>query len=229
MYIEQLRQFYTVLRRFPVNLLSSATTGANLNLTHFIYISIIILGVDALMTKKATKLELLKPFRILLNLLDKPEIGSAILEDVLVEVFKNLFFSYQHFNPKGKPENKSAGEKSVKRSEPAKQNSPRENHMEELIKTGNLLFNTFEPYFMWQYIAKLLASCNRRGAEREGNHPVGESNHEVKFPTGENDLAGKSSNGGETDEKLEILDVIRLTDFILNIVALVGFSVVIVE
>ena len=175
------------------------------------------------MTKKATKLELLKPFRILLNLLDKPEIGSAILEDVLVEVFKNLFFSYQHFNPKEKAENKAGSEKAaVKRTEAAKQSSPRENHMEELIKTGNLLFNTFEPYFMWQHIAKLLVSCNRRSHGLEDNYPIGESNPDVKIPTGENEPEGKSSNGEEVDEKLEIFDVIRLTDFILNIVALVG-------
>ena len=54
-------------------------------------------GVEPIAAKKGTKLELLKPFRILLNLLDKPEIGSAILEDILVEVFENLFQNWQHF------------------------------------------------------------------------------------------------------------------------------------
>lgn len=32
----------------------------------------------------------LKPFRILISLLDKPELGPAILEDVLIEVFRTL-------------------------------------------------------------------------------------------------------------------------------------------
>ena len=195
-----------------------------------------IVGVDALMARKTSKLELLKPFRILLNLLDKPEIGSAILEDVLVEVFKNLFLSYKHFHPKETSENKNAVERSLKRNEPVKQTTSKENPMEELIKTGNLLFNTFEPYFMWQYIAKLLASCNRRGQNAgdnvptEGNDPgrnVSKENGPMcNAPTGEDDHQGESLNDGgddENDEKLEILDVIRLTDFILNIVALVRF------
>lgn len=33
----------------------------------------------------------LRPFRILISLLDKPEIGSAILEDVLIDVFKHMY------------------------------------------------------------------------------------------------------------------------------------------
>jgi hypothetical protein len=190
------------------------------------------------MTKKGTKLEMLKPFRILLNLLDKPEIGSAILEDVLIEVFKNLFLSHQHFNPKETSENKNGGERSLKRSESVKQSSSKENPMEELIKTGNLLFNTFEPYFMWQYIAKLLASCNRRG-----QNPTGGNDPSDKVPNGEKDPGdnvskenGPLCNGptknlndsevDQSDEQLGILDLIRLTNFILNIVALVRFSLI---
>ena len=170
------------------------------------------------MAKKGTKLELLKPFRILLNLLDKPEIGSAILEDVLVEVFKNLFLSYQHFNPRQSVGIKDGGLRSLKRNETVKETNSKENPMEELIKTGNLLFNTFEPYFMWQYIAKLLASCNRKGQSSE-----------VDLSDKRNDPAckvdPKNFNDKDADEndQLEILDVIRLTDFVLNIVALVGF------
>ena len=208
------------------------------------------------MSKKSSKLGLLKPFRILLNLLDKPEIGSAILEDILIEVFKNLFLSHQHFNPKDTEKNKSTIERSLKRNAPAKQNGSKENPMEELIKTGNLLFNTFEPYFMWQYIAKLLTSCNKRRQNAGGNVPTGENHpgfkvltrdndpgknisketsHVCNDPFGESDptrndpsgeIIRKKSNDGkddERDEQLEVLDVIRLTDFILNIVALVRF------
>ena len=169
------------------------------------------------MSRKTTKLELLKPFRILLNLLDKPEIGSAILEDVLIEVFKNLFISYQHFNPKESVE-KNRGMTSRK-NEPVKQSISKENPMEELIKTGNLLFNTFEPYFMWQYIAKLLAACNRDtdNGKRKATTPKG---------GGPETNVSSEKNVKEIEEnydKLEVLDVIRLTDFILNIVALVRF------
>jgi hypothetical protein len=172
------------------------------------------------MTKKGTKLEMLKPFRILLNLLDKPEIGSAILEDVLIEVFKNLFLSHQHFNPKETSENKNGVERSLKRSESVKQSSSKENPMEELIKTGNLLFNTFEPYFMWQYIAKLLASCNRRG-----QNPTAGNDPSDKVPNGEKDPGDnvskengplcngptKNLNDSEVDQSDEQLGILDLT------------------
>jgi len=31
----------------------------------------------------------------------------------------------------------------------------------ELIKTANLLFNSFEPYYMWDYIAHWFEECCR--------------------------------------------------------------------
>ncbi len=33
----------------------------------------------------------LRPFRILISLLDKPEIGSNILEDVLIDIFRYMY------------------------------------------------------------------------------------------------------------------------------------------
>lgn len=33
----------------------------------------------------------LRPFRILISLLDKPEIGSSILEDVLIDIFRYMY------------------------------------------------------------------------------------------------------------------------------------------
>uniref|UniRef100_A0A665VI32 DOP1 leucine zipper like protein A n=1 Tax=Echeneis naucrates TaxID=173247 RepID=A0A665VI32_ECHNA len=97
----------------------------------------------------------LKPFRILISLLDKPELGPAILEDVLIEVFRTLYtqcrteldlqnqspFSKDHTHLSSKlRENKKTA---------------------ELIKTANLLFNSFEPYYMWDYIARWFEECCR--------------------------------------------------------------------
>lgn len=31
----------------------------------------------------------------------------------------------------------------------------------ELIKTANLLFNSFEPYYMWDYVARWFEECCR--------------------------------------------------------------------
>uniref|UniRef100_A0A8B9RBV9 Dopey N-terminal domain-containing protein n=1 Tax=Astyanax mexicanus TaxID=7994 RepID=A0A8B9RBV9_ASTMX len=90
----------------------------------------------------------LKPFRILISLLDKPELGPAILEDVLIEVFRSLHtqcraeLDLQNQNPFSKDQTQLSSKL-------------RENKKTaELIKTANLLFNSFEPYYMWDYIAR---------------------------------------------------------------------------
>lgn len=207
------------------------------------------------MSKNAGKHELLKPFRILLNLLDKPEVGSIILEDVLIEAFQNLYLNYHHFNPNDSLKNKNRSDIVVRRNGPIKQVSSKENPVEELIKTGNLLFNTFEPYFMWQYIAKLLASCNKMSqtvgdVSLDEIDPSRESHPPEKATLPKSDPAHAITNGNETlcngvvggnsqkddvhtsedaevdenDGELAILDVIRLTDFILDIVALVRLN-----
>ena len=87
-------------------------------------------------SKKSDKL---KPFRILISLLDKPEIGSAVLEDVLMEVLRALHHECNTTN--GKTNIEKEQKKQLK---------------EELIKTANLLFNAFEPYFIWEYLEKAL-------------------------------------------------------------------------
>ncbi|XP_017580786.1 protein dopey-1 isoform X3 [Pygocentrus nattereri] len=98
----------------------------------------------------------LKPFRILISLLDKPELGPAILEDVLIEVFRTLYtqcraeLDLQNQNPFSKDQTQLSSKL-------------RENKKTaELIKTANLLFNSFEPYYMWDYIARWFEEGCRR-------------------------------------------------------------------
>uniref|UniRef100_A0A8C5WDK4 DOP1 leucine zipper like protein A n=1 Tax=Leptobrachium leishanense TaxID=445787 RepID=A0A8C5WDK4_9ANUR len=98
----------------------------------------------------------LKPFRILISLLDKPELGPAILEDVLIEVFRSLYtqckaeLDLQMQTPFSKDP--------VQLSSKLRENK----RTAELIKTANLLFNSFEPYYMWDYIARWFEECCRR-------------------------------------------------------------------
>ncbi|KAF7692896.1 hypothetical protein HF521_010506 [Silurus meridionalis] len=98
----------------------------------------------------------LKPFRILISLLDKPELGPAILEDVLIEVFRTLHtqcraeLDLQNHNPFCKDHTQLSSKL-------------RENkRTAELIKTANLLFNSFEPYYMWDYIARWFEDSCRK-------------------------------------------------------------------
>ncbi|XP_032413466.1 protein dopey-1 isoform X4 [Xiphophorus hellerii] len=136
----------------------------------------------------------LKPFRILISLLDKPELGPAILEDVLIEVFRTLYtqcrteldlqnqspFSKEHTHLSSKlRENKKTA---------------------ELIKTANLLFNSFEPYYMWDYIARWFEECCRRTLNRSTR--VARYGWSLESPD------------------LSLVEFCQLVDFLLDIVSL---------
>uniref|UniRef100_A0A8C4XIT2 DOP1 leucine zipper like protein A n=1 Tax=Falco tinnunculus TaxID=100819 RepID=A0A8C4XIT2_FALTI len=98
--------------------------------------------------EESTLMQDLKPFRILISLLDKPELGPAILEDVLIEVFRTLYTQC-------KAELELQAEPSFNKDHTQLSSKLRENKKTaELIKTANLLFNSFEPYYMWDYIAR---------------------------------------------------------------------------
>uniref|UniRef100_A0A8C4E9J9 DOP1 leucine zipper like protein A n=1 Tax=Dicentrarchus labrax TaxID=13489 RepID=A0A8C4E9J9_DICLA len=97
----------------------------------------------------------LKPFRILISLLDKPELGPAILEDVLIEVFRTL-------HTQCRTELDLQNQSPFSKDHTHLSSKLRENKKTaELIKTANLLFNSFEPYYMWDYIARWFEECCR--------------------------------------------------------------------
>uniref|UniRef100_A0A8V0XFB0 DOP1 leucine zipper like protein A n=1 Tax=Gallus gallus TaxID=9031 RepID=A0A8V0XFB0_CHICK len=103
--------------------------------------------------EESTLMQDLKPFRILISLLDKPELGPAILEDVLIEVFRTLYTQC-------KTELELQAEPSFNKDHTQLSSKLRENKKTaELIKTANLLFNSFEPYYMWDYIDIILSPC----------------------------------------------------------------------
>ncbi|KAK3513332.1 hypothetical protein QTP70_012379 [Hemibagrus guttatus] len=126
----------------------------------------------------------LKPFRILISLLDKPELGPAILEDVMIEVFRTLYtqcraeLDLQNQNPFSKDHTQLSSKL-------------RENkRTAELIKTANLLFNSFEPYYMWDYIARWFEDSCRR------------------------------TQSGSAASLLSLFEFCQLVDFLLDIVSL---------
>ncbi|XP_030012954.1 protein dopey-1 isoform X3 [Sphaeramia orbicularis] len=136
----------------------------------------------------------LKPFRILISLLDKPELGPAILEDVLIEVFRTLH-------------NQCRTELDLQNQSPFSKDHThlssklRENKKTaELIKTANLLFNSFEPYYMWDYIARWFEECCRRTVKS-------------------NTRAPRHSGTLDTPE-LSLEEFCQLVDFLLDIVSL---------
>ncbi|XP_024861036.1 protein dopey-1 isoform X1 [Kryptolebias marmoratus] len=136
----------------------------------------------------------LKPFRILISLLDKPELGPAILEDVLIEVFRTL-------HTQCRTELDLQNQSPFSKDHTHLSSKLRENKKTaELIKTANLLFNSFEPYYMWDYIARWFEECCRRKVNG-GAHAV---RHVCSFESPE----------------LSLVEFCGLVDFLLDIVSL---------
>ncbi|NXD21729.1 DOP1 protein, partial [Spelaeornis formosus] len=143
--------------------------------------------------EESTLMQDLKPFRILISLLDKPELGPAILEDVLIEVFRTLYTQC-------KAELELQTEPSFNKDHAQLSSKLRENKKTaELIKTANLLFNSFEPYYMWDYIARWFEECCRRTLH-------------ARLHTGP---------GGDSEQsELPLTNFCLLVDFLLDIVSL---------
>ncbi|XP_046795019.1 protein dopey-1 isoform X2 [Gallus gallus] len=143
--------------------------------------------------EESTLMQDLKPFRILISLLDKPELGPAILEDVLIEVFRTLYTQC-------KTELELQAEPSFNKDHTQLSSKLRENKKTaELIKTANLLFNSFEPYYMWDYIARWFEECCRRTLH-------------ARLQTG--------PAGGNEQSELPLTNFCLLVDFLLDIVSL---------
>uniref|UniRef100_A0A8C6QYV0 DOP1 leucine zipper like protein A n=1 Tax=Nannospalax galili TaxID=1026970 RepID=A0A8C6QYV0_NANGA len=150
--------------------------------------------------EESTLMQDLKPFRILISLLDKPELGPVILEDVLIEVFRTLYSQCKaelnlHMEP---PFNKDHAQLSSKLRENKK--------TAELIKTANLLFNSFEPYYMWDYVARWFEECCSQSLTS-----IKRTLH-ARLQTG----PGDSSESSE----LQLANFCLLVDFLLDIVSL---------
>ncbi|XP_031730365.1 protein dopey-1 isoform X3 [Anarrhichthys ocellatus] len=136
----------------------------------------------------------LKPFRILISLLDKPELGPAILEDVLIEVFRTL-------HTQCRTELDLQSQSPFSKDHTHLSSKLRENKKTaELIKTANLLFNSFEPYYMWDYIARWFEECCRRTANS-------------------NTCAPRHAGSSDPPE-LSLVEFCQLVDFLLDIVSL---------
>ncbi|KAL4233674.1 Protein dopey-1 [Mactra antiquata] len=139
----------------------------------------------------------LKPFRILISLLDKPEIGPVILESVLLSIFRCLKREFEYSESK-------------KNSQIGKKGKNGINTYEELLKTANLLFGTFEPYFIWDYAARSFEeSCCGK---------------EPKVLKRQQSLSNKSSSTTDGIDNVSVDELCQLIGFLLDIVSLETFS-----
>ncbi|KAG5283846.1 hypothetical protein AALO_G00046790 [Alosa alosa] len=113
-------------------------------------------------------LEYLKPFRVIISLLDKPEIGPVLVSDVLLEVVR-AFHCYCR---------ESLGEDSPNSSTSSSTSSShiaskmKENKVtSEIIKTVNMLFNAMSADYLWDYLTKRFHTCLSSSASVARSNP----------------------------------------------------------
>ncbi|XP_016141946.1 protein dopey-2-like [Sinocyclocheilus grahami] len=109
-------------------------------------------------------IEYLRPFRIILSLLDKSEIGPLVLSDVLLEVVR-AFYSYCKV---------MLGEDSLNSSLSGSQlNSKiKENkNSSEIIKTVNMLVSAMSSNYLWDYMTRHFQICLSSLSDPAGKHP----------------------------------------------------------
>ncbi|XP_067010621.2 protein dopey-1 homolog [Anabrus simplex] len=104
-----------------------------------------------------------RPYRLLVSLLDKPDIGPVILDDILYEVFRALYLSCEGTNDSSSKSNSGVGTTGLKGSQ-------------ELLKSANLLFSTLEPCYIWLYTGTLFSNACKLKTPEDSLHivrPVG--------------------------------------------------------
>ncbi|KAG8189706.1 hypothetical protein JTE90_022518 [Oedothorax gibbosus] len=131
-------------------------------------------------------------YRLLISLLDRPEISSVILDDILIDIFRSLYLAC-HSTKSIAVEDEKRNQKSLK-------------DQNELKKAANLLFGTLEPSYLWEYSAKNFeSSCS-----------VTYANHQI-CKNVENDIGciQRVGSGNPT-----LVELCSLVSFLLDVVSL---------
>uniref|UniRef100_A0A8C5IHB1 DOP1 leucine zipper like protein B n=1 Tax=Junco hyemalis TaxID=40217 RepID=A0A8C5IHB1_JUNHY len=97
----------------------------------------------------------LKPFRILISLLDKPEIGPQVVGDLFLEVLR-AFYSYCK-DTLGSDLKLSYNQSGNTLASAIKENK----NASEIVKTVNLLITSLSTDFLWDYLTKCFEDCFR--------------------------------------------------------------------
>ncbi|KFV71290.1 Protein dopey-2 [Dryobates pubescens] len=97
----------------------------------------------------------LKPFRILISLLDKPEIGPQVVGDLFLEVIR-AFYSYCK-DALGSDLKLSYNQSGNILASAIKENK----NASEIVKTVNLLITSLSTDFLWDYMTKCFEDCFR--------------------------------------------------------------------
>lgn len=102
---------------------------------------------------------ILGSFRVVLNLLDKSQIGTLIVEDILMNVLRYLHQVHKLLSSlsKGEKNKQWVDIQNYRSSNSSLQNF--KSLADEVIKSANLIFDTFETYYLWDYLGRAIHSC----------------------------------------------------------------------
>ncbi|KAK2904895.1 hypothetical protein Q8A67_006694 [Cirrhinus molitorella] len=109
-------------------------------------------------------IEYLRPFRIIISLLDKPEIGPLVLSDVLLEVVR-AFYSYCKVMLGEDKLNSSLSGNQLNSKIKENKNSS------EIIKTVNMLVGAMSSNYLWDYMTRHFQICLSSQSDPAGKHP----------------------------------------------------------
>ncbi|KAI5621394.1 protein dopey-2, partial [Silurus asotus] len=94
----------------------------------------------------------LRPFRIMISLLDKPEIGPLVVSDVLLEVIRTFYSYCQELLGVELLNSSHSGNHLTSK---IKENK----HISEIIKTVNMLVGAMSSEYLWDYMTKRFLTC----------------------------------------------------------------------
>ena len=157
---------------------------------------------------KEKKKSVLRPFRILISLLDKPEIGPVILENVLLSIFRCLhkeFESSKSFKISAQANKKDTSSDSL-------------SAYDELLKTANLLFGTFEPYFIWDFTARMFEHACFLGGSKSHERLSKQSSR-----------VSRQGSMKELPDQASVTELCQLVTFLLDILSLVGIHLILYD
>ncbi|CAG9856404.1 unnamed protein product [Phyllotreta striolata] len=149
-----------------------------------------------------------KPYRLLISLFDKPQIGPVILDSILCDVFRTLYLSCLH-----QQKNKTnvvrcvsfTGDlTSLKNDDNVLSKQFVMKNCPELIKNANLLFNTLQRHYIWTYIENLFVEA----VKNVKTYKYRDRNQVSEIGSG----------------PPHILEICILTDFLLDIIPIESYA-----
>ncbi|XP_018614544.2 protein dopey-2 isoform X2 [Scleropages formosus] len=122
-----------------------------------------ILRLKTMQSEPETLTAYLRPFRIILSLLDKPEIGPKLTGDLMLEVIRALYSYVSEMLG----EETTLGSSLITNQLASKVKESK--NASEIIKTANMLISSLNSDYVWNYMTRCFWACLSKGSS---GHPT---------------------------------------------------------